>query len=53
MSDVIPVAVQHPVLLDVASKEVIEDTSELVFSFLQGFQAPYCLDPATWRGVGS
>ena len=53
MSDVIPVAVQHPVLLDVASKEAIEDTSELVFSFLQGFQASYCLDPATRRGVGS
>ena len=28
MSDVIPVAVQHPVLLDVASKEAMEDTSE-------------------------
>ena len=28
MSDVIPVAVQHPVLLDVASKEAMEDTVE-------------------------
>ena len=28
MSDVIPVAVQHPVLLDVASKEAMEDTGE-------------------------
>ena len=28
MSDVIPVAVQHPVLLDVASKEAMEDTCE-------------------------
>ena len=28
MSDVIPVAVQHPVLLDVASKEAVEDTGE-------------------------
>ena len=28
MSDVIPVAVQHPVLLDVASKEAMEDTDE-------------------------
>ena len=28
MSDVIPVAVQHPVLLDVTSKEAKEDTSE-------------------------
>ena len=28
MSDVIPVAVQHPVLLDVASKEAIENTGE-------------------------
>ena len=28
MSDMIPVAVQHPVLLDVASKEAMEDTGE-------------------------
>ena len=28
MSDAIPVAVQHPVLLDVASKEAMEDTDE-------------------------
>ena len=28
MSNVIPVAVQHPVLLDVASKEAVEDTGE-------------------------
>ena len=28
MSDVIPVAVQHPILLDVASKEAMEDTGE-------------------------
>ena len=28
MSDVIPVAVQHPVLLDVASREAVEDTGE-------------------------
>ena len=28
MSDVIPVAVQHPVLFDVASKEAVEDTGE-------------------------
>ena len=28
MSNVIPVAVQHPVLLDVASKEAMEDTGE-------------------------
>ena len=28
MSDVIPVVVQHPVLLDVASKEAVEDTCE-------------------------
>ena len=28
MSDVIPVAVQHPILLDVASKEAMEDTDE-------------------------
>ena len=28
MSDVIPVVVQHPILLDVASKEAMEDTDE-------------------------
>ena len=28
LSDVIPVAVQHPVLLDVASREAMEDTGE-------------------------
>ena len=28
MSDVIPVAVQHPILLDMASKEAVEDTGE-------------------------
>ena len=28
MSDVIPVAVQHPILLDVASREAVEDTGE-------------------------
>ena len=28
MSDVIPVAVQHPILLDVTSKEAVEDTGE-------------------------
>ena len=53
MSDVIPVAVQHPVLLDVASKEAMEGTGEPVSSFLQRLQTPYRLNPATWRGVGS
>ena len=28
MSDVIPVAVQHPILLDMVSKETVEDTGE-------------------------
>ena len=28
MSDVIPVAVQHPILLDVASKEAVEETGD-------------------------
>ena len=39
MSDVIPVAVQHPVLLDVTSKEAMEDTGEPMspFSF-RGFR---------------
>ena len=39
MSDVIPVAVRHPILLDVASKEAIESTGEPMspFSF-RGFR---------------
>ena len=51
MSDVIPVAVQHPVLLDVASKEAVEDTGEPMspLSF-RGFRL-HCLDPTTWRGL--
>ena len=54
MSDVIPVAVQHPVLLDVASKEAMEDTGEPMspLSF-RGFRLHTVWDPATWRGVGS
>ena len=39
MSDVIPVAVQHPVLLDVASKEAMEDTGEPMSPlFFRGFR---------------
>ena len=39
MSDVIPVAVQHPVLLDVASKEAREDTGEPMSSLsFRGFR---------------
>ena len=39
MSDVIPVVVRHPVLLDVASKEVREGTGEPVSPFsLRGFR---------------
>ena len=39
MSDVIPVMVQHPILLDVMSKEAVEDTGEPMspFSF-RGFR---------------
>ena len=39
MSDVIPVVVQHPILLDVTSKEAMEDTDEpmSLFSF-RGFR---------------
>ena len=41
MSDVIPVVVQHPVLLDVASKEAVEDTGKPMspLSF-RGFRLP-------------
>ena len=39
MSDVIPVAVQHPVLLDVASKEAMEDIGEPMSPlFFRGFR---------------
>ena len=39
MSDVIPVAVQHPILLDVASKEAMEDTGEPMSPlFFRGFR---------------
>ena len=39
MSDVIPVAVQHPILLDVASKEAVEDTGEPMFPLsFRGFR---------------
>ena len=39
MSDVIPVAVQHPILLDVASKEAMEGTDEPMFPLsFRGFR---------------
>ena len=39
MSDVIPVTVQHPILLDVASKEAREDTGEPMSSLsFRGFR---------------
>ena len=39
MSDVIPVAIQHPVLLDVASKEAMEDMGEPMSPLsLRGFR---------------
>ena len=53
MSDMIPVVVQHPILLDVASKEAVEDPGEPRSPLSLGLQAPYCLDPATQRGAGS
>ena len=53
MSDVIPVVVQHPILLDVASKEAVEDTGEPMspLSF-RGFRL-HTVKPATQRGIGS
>ena len=47
MSDVIPVAVRHPVLLDVASKEAIGGTGEPVSLLLQRLQTPHGLVTAT------
>ena len=47
MSDVIPVVVPHPVFLDMATKETMERTGS---PLLLRFQAPYCVEPATWRG---
>ena len=39
MSDMIPVAEQHPVLLDVASKEAVKDTGELMSTLsFRGFR---------------
>ena len=54
MSDVIPVVTQHPVLLDVATKDTMTRTGGAYGSpLLQRLQAPYCVDPAVWRGLGS
>ena len=54
MSDMIPVAVQHPIFLDVATKETMKRTGEPVASpLLLRFQAPYCVEPAALRGPGS
>ena len=50
MSYVVPVAAPHPVFLDMGTKEAMERTgSPLVLRF----QAPYCVEPATWRGACS
>ena len=53
MSDMIPVVVHHPILLNVAVKETMMRTGEPWLPFLQRLQAPYRLDPAVWRGLGS
>ena len=48
MSDVIPVAVHHPILLDVAVKETMMRTGKPMAPL--SFRG---LDPAVWRGLGS
>ena len=50
MSDVIPVVLQHPILLDVASREAMEDTGEPMspLSF-RGFRLHTIWTQATWR----
>ena len=53
-SEVVPVAQPHPIFLDVTGKEVMEKTGEpLAPLWFRGFQAPYCVEPATWGGACS
>ena len=49
MSDVVPVVAQHPVFLDVATKETMERTGSRL---LLRLQAPHYMELATWRGPG-
>ena len=50
MSDVVPVAMLHPIFLDVGSKEVVEKTGEpLAPLWFQGFRL-HTVEPATWGG---
>ena len=54
MSKVVPVAQPHPIFLDVAGKEVMEKTGEPLTTgspLVLGFQAPYCVEQATWGGA--
>ena len=54
MSDVVPVVAPHPVFLDVATKEAMERTGRTPGSpLVPRFQAPYCVEPAAWRGACS
>ena len=50
-SEVVPVMQPHPIFLDVAGKEVMEKTGEPLAP--HWFQAPYCVELATWGGACS
>ena len=53
MSDVVPIVAQHPILLDVATKETMTRTGEPMapLSF-RGFRL-HTVEPAIWRGLSS
>ena len=49
MSDMVLVAMPHPVFLDVGSKEAMEKNWRTPGSpLVSRFQAPYCVEPAAW-----
>ena len=52
MSEVMPDALLHPLFLDIIDKQAIEETGEPTGpSLVQGFQAPYRVELATWGGA--
>ena len=50
MSDVIPVVVQHPILLDVASREAMDDTGEPMSLFPSGASGSILSGPSNAEG---
>ena len=53
-SEVMPDALLHPLFLDVIDREAVEEMGGATDSSLVlGFQAPYCVEPATWGGARS